>query len=351
MAGHIGSFVDSRLDKIPEGSDLSSLFFLLYDMLRNPSLVVSIPVLHVWSKLLRSKIVLESEAVPQLIRGLLETCASRLVRYEALPEDSDEPTLLFLNEDLDTKPEKHAFIGNYRRYCVDVVEVIVRRSPVEATHHILSQADTRFQQLYDGVPPFHPSNFSKSSLPVLRFDAEVTVIDATLKGYLKWVTSHGTNLQEIERAKEMLEDSFEQWCTQMLQIKFDDPEICRKMITLLVTISTRALPTRSNLALKLLEYIIESPKQEDASLLQYTEAVKDLERSCAIEMQRLAAVFPDHFLVRHSLCCFATSRLTIFKSVYDDLERKINSILSDPSNDQRQRTGFSAFLLIIVSVI
>lgn len=291
------------MEKIPEGSDLNSLFSLLYDMLRNPSLVVSIPVLHVWSKLLRSKIVRDSAAVSQLIPGLLEICASRLVRYEALPDDSEEPTILFLNEDLDTKPEKHAFLGNYRRYCVDVVEVVVRRTPVDATQHILGQAENRFQQLYDGLPPFQPSAFNKLSLPVLRFDAEATVIDAALKGYLKWIATQGANLQEEERARTMLEDCYEHWCNRMIQLRFDDPEITRKLITLLVTISAKALPTRPNLSLQLLENIIQSPKQEDPALPQYSESVKELERACGIEMQRLATVFPDHFFVRARSMC------------------------------------------------
>jgi exportin-5 len=130
---------------------------MFFDMLRNPSLVVSIPVLHCWTKLLRSRIVRESEVVNQMIGGLLETCCSRLIRYEALPEDSEDVTLLFLNEDIDTFPERHAFLGNYRRYCEDVVEVTVRRTPIEAMQHIFGQADTLFQNLYNGLPPFQGS--------------------------------------------------------------------------------------------------------------------------------------------------------------------------------------------------
>lgn len=90
----------------------------------------------------------------QFIGGLLETCSQRLARYEFLPEDSDDPIILFLNEDFDTIPERHAFLGNYRRYCVEVVEIIVRRLPLEATQHILSQAEALFKNLYNGQPRF-----------------------------------------------------------------------------------------------------------------------------------------------------------------------------------------------------
>ena len=105
-------------------------------------------------------------------------CSQRLVRYEAFPDDSNDPTIIFLNDDIDTLPERHAFLGNYRRYCVDVVEVIVRKTPLEALRHILEQATELLKTLYDGNPSFTPENFSRNSTPVLKVDAQATVIDA-----------------------------------------------------------------------------------------------------------------------------------------------------------------------------
>jgi hypothetical protein len=37
-------------------------------------------------------------------------------RYTSWTE-SEDPTVQFLVEDIDTVPERHAFVGNYRRYC------------------------------------------------------------------------------------------------------------------------------------------------------------------------------------------------------------------------------------------
>lgn len=147
-------FIEQKPQHVPEGSDLPGIFGLLFDILRNPSLVVSIPVLHCWSKLLRSRVVRDSNVVSQMIGGLLEVCCERLIRYESFPEDSEDVTILFLNEDIDTVPERHAFLGNYRRFCADVIEVLVRRTPVEAMEHILAQATTMFQNLYQNQPPF-----------------------------------------------------------------------------------------------------------------------------------------------------------------------------------------------------
>jgi exportin-5 len=116
--------------------------------------MVSIPILHAFTKLLRSPVVRNSELINPIVGGLLQLCCTRLVRYEAFPEDSEDPTILFLNEDVDTIPEKHAFLGNYRRYCADVVETLVRKTPVEAMEHILSQSGSLFRNLYVDQPPF-----------------------------------------------------------------------------------------------------------------------------------------------------------------------------------------------------
>ncbi len=43
------------------------------------------------------------------------------------------------------------------------------------------------------------SSFTKNSIPVLRVDAQITVIDAALKGYLKWVSNLGEEPQQNVR--------------------------------------------------------------------------------------------------------------------------------------------------------
>ena len=333
LANSLGLFIEQKPQSIPEGSDLPGIFQLLFDILRNPSLVVSIPVLHCWSKLLRSRIVRDSSVVTSMIGGLLEVCCARLIRYESFPEDSQDVTLLFLNEDIDTVPERHAFLGNYRRFCADVIEVLVRRTPVEAMDHILAQATDMFQKLYNDQPPFQPQTFLKQSQPVLQVDAQVTVIDAALKGYLKWLSIQGSDPQEDERKRTTMEDSFEQWCRQLLQARFEDPEISKKVIQLMSTFSTKALPNRPAFALTFLEHMLTIKLADNTDFAQYSDAVKDLERVCSLEMQKLAMKFPDDFT-----------------NVYDGLERKINEMVANPATDDRQRMAFQAFLFIIMLV-
>lgn len=129
------------------------LHFLLA-VIQHQSLTVSIPVLHAWSRLLTSDRVGNTDLVTGLVPSLLEICTQRLVRWESLPADSDSPTVLFLNEEIDTTPEKHAFVGNYRRYCSSIIETTVLKRPEEAIHHILNVVDEHLNNLYAGVDPF-----------------------------------------------------------------------------------------------------------------------------------------------------------------------------------------------------
>ncbi len=307
------------------------MFGLLFDIMRNPSLVVSIPVLHCWTKLLRSNVVRDSQIVTNMVGGLLETCCARLIRYEALPENTEDVTLQFLNEDIDTIPERHAFLGNYRRFCTDVIEVLVRKTPVEAMEHILGQATNMLQNLYNVQPPFQPQTFSKNSPPVLQVDAQVTIIEAALKGYMRWIQSQGEDAQEDERKRNTIENSLEEWGRQILQARFEDPEIAKKILSLMSSLSTKALGDRPAFALTFLEYMLTIRLADNIVFPQYSDAVKDLERICSLEMQKLAMKFADDFM-----------------NVYEQLENKINEMISDPTTDERQRMAYSAFLFIII---
>ena len=137
-----------------ESVDLTIFLALLLEILQHPSLHVSIPIVHLWAKLLESNTVGTSTPVMNLIGPLLDICSQRLLRYEALPENSSVPSIIFLNEDVDTTPERHAFLGNYARFCDQVVRSIVAKQPFDALHHILGQVDQVLSRLYEGEPAF-----------------------------------------------------------------------------------------------------------------------------------------------------------------------------------------------------
>ena len=149
MIHNVGSFLEDKRNLLLEHADLPSFLNLLLRIVQNESLHVSIPILHLWVQLLNSSTVGNSPAVMSLMGPLLEICSQRLLRYESLPEDSQVPAIIFLKEDIDTIPERHAFLGNYARFCRDVVDNIVRKQPFDALSHILGQADQVTEELHN----------------------------------------------------------------------------------------------------------------------------------------------------------------------------------------------------------
>lgn len=136
----------------------------MVSVIQHQSLTVSIPVLHAFSKLLASERIGNLDLVTALVPSLLGTCTERLVRWESLPADSENPTVVFLNEDIDTTPEKHAFVGNYRRYCSSIIETTVQKRPEEAIGHILGVVSGNLDNLYTGVEPFSGKFFDSLKL-------------------------------------------------------------------------------------------------------------------------------------------------------------------------------------------
>lgn len=75
-------------------------------------------------------------------------------------------------------------------------------------------------------------------MPVLRVDAQFTVVEAALKGYMKWRATHGTKPQEdVERPtparllshadcaqeeeRTNMENNLEGWCERLLAVNFE----------------------------------------------------------------------------------------------------------------------------------
>ncbi|PMD42621.1 ARM repeat-containing protein [Hyaloscypha variabilis F] len=331
MISTVGNYIEQKISAIPEDCDLPNLLNLFLAIAQSPSFVISIPVLVTWTRLLRSETIGGSPTITPLIAPLLELCSSRLIRYESMPEDSDDPSLIFLLEDIDTQPERHAFLGNYRRYSAQVIEYIVRQKQSEAIYHILSQVDQSMHQLYEGQPPFSVTTYSKTSMPILRVDAHFTVVEAALKGYMKWRSSHGSKPQQDEQERLAMENNLETWCERLLEMQFDDPIIRKRVLQLAVAFSTTALDKKVTFMLKVLEHILMSRPVEQPEFSAYNEAVKELQTDGMYELQRLASKMPDQLL-----------------DVYDQLEAKVNEIISSGSLDSKRQVAYQTFLFTII---
>jgi len=201
----LGMFLQQRPLAVYRNCDVPGLLNLLMEILQNTSLVISVPVLYLWTRLLSAKDPPYSSELMHHIATLLNVCSQRLIRYEALPEDSQETTFLFLNADFDTMPERHAFVGNYRRFCTEAVDHIISKAPLEAMPYIISQAETAISSLYTDAPAFSSkstfsltrllyslevgSSYASVSPTVLRADAQSTVLITAVRGFVTWMNS------------------------------------------------------------------------------------------------------------------------------------------------------------------
>ncbi|EGZ69182.1 hypothetical protein NEUTE2DRAFT_94082 [Neurospora tetrasperma FGSC 2509] len=276
-----------------------------------------------------------SEASPaigktDMVLPLLDVCSSRLLRYESLPEDTEDPTFVLLMEDTDTIPERHAFLGNYRRYSCSIIESIIQLRLTDAFQYILSQAENALQTLYEGQPPLNPATYLKNSMPVLRVDAHATVIEAALKGYVKWRARQG-ELPGGDQEISSIETHLEQWCSRLLEMNIEDPLIRKRILQLLVAFSTTALDTKANFMLRVLEHILMTWPALQPEHKTFNDAIRDLQTESMVELQRLASKMPDHLL-----------------DVYDQLEVKVKEMIASGTLDEKRQIAYRSFLFIII---
>ncbi|KAM6518115.1 karyopherin [Fusarium solani] len=328
MLSCLGDYFHRKFPSLPPEAAKQEFLQLLVQVVQHQSLMVSIPVLVTWTRLLSMRSIGPSELVSPLIGSLLEICSSRLVRYENLPEDTQEPTFLFLMEDTDTIPERHAFLGNYRRYSSQVIEAIVQLKLVDAISHILGRTEELLQHLYDGQPPLDKQTYFKHSMPVLRVDSQFTVIEATLKGYAKWRKNRPA---EHQQQGPELEANLETWCNKLLEMSFEDPMIRKRTLQLLVYFSTTALNKNATFMLKVLEHILLTWPALQPEYRAFNDAIKDLQGESMVELQRLASEMPDHLL-----------------GVYDQIENRVNEMMSSGSLDEKRSIAYKSFLFIII---
>ncbi|RAK96179.1 karyopherin MSN5 [Aspergillus ibericus CBS 121593] len=329
MLSYVAGFLEEKtfpLESV-QGVNLQFFFHLTVSVIQNQSLTISIPVLHVWSKLIASERIGNTDLVTGLVPSLLGICTERLIRWESFPADSESPTVAFLNEDIDTVPERHAFVGNYRRYCSSIIETIVQKRPQEAIPHILSGVDANLDNLYAGVEPFSVKSFSKNSIPLMRADTQFAVVEATLKGYNKWVSAHGKMPQQDEQKRSEMEQTLEAWAFKLMQRSFEDPILKQRIIKLVVDISAKALDKTPSFALKALEYILMTRLPDQSEYPVYSESVKELHGLTSHELRRLAMRYADYFATFYDLLEPKIKEISMANRVDDKLQMELTSIL------------------------
>lgn len=330
MISCLGNYLERRHQLISPSADLQGFLELLLAVVQSQSLVVSIPVLVTWTRLLQKAPALIS-ANAHLIGPLLDVCSSRLIRYENLPEDTEDPTYVLLLEDTDTIPERHAFLGNYRRYSCQVIEAIVYLRVTDAMYYILGQTETLLSHLYDSAPPLNMASYNKNSMAVLRVDAQFTVVEAALKGYTKWRAIKDGDQQDRDQKRAQLEPHFESWCNKLLEMNLDDPLIRKRRLQLAVGFSVTALDKKPGFMLKVLEHILVTWPSTQPEHKAFNDAIRDLQSESILELQRLASKMPDYLL-----------------EVYDQLEAKVKEMVASGNLDEKRQVAYQSFLFIII---
>ncbi|KAL9005035.1 MAG: hypothetical protein Q9188_002184 [Gyalolechia gomerana] len=325
---NLGRLLEERPDLVPIDSGLDNFLRLLINVAKNNSLQVSITALHVWVKILSSEKLASSTPVASFIGELLEVCSQRVIKYEALPDDSPNPSIIFLNEDLDTMPERHAFLGNYMRFCKTIVERIVQQQPADALYHILSQAEQVITHLYDGEPAFSVQTYSKTSVPFLKLDAQCSVVEAGLKGSSRWLIGQAEGA--VGQEQEVVMRNLKVWCERILGLNFEDPLVEERVVQLAVGFATGPLKKDTEFASSIFEYILNIQFLDNPSFPAYSEAVKDLQGFCIHELQRLAMKFADYLI-----------------TIFDDIERKVTQVIQNTPHDEHLRSRYYSILFII----
>lgn len=303
---------------------------------QHDSLLVSIPVLHSFTKLLVAKNPTISSAMGQRVAVLLGTCSQRLIKYESLSHE-ELPVILYLNEDFENPPELHSFLGNYRRYCIAVIESIAFYMPQEAVGHILDQTvqmiDTICQEFR---PPFPSTGPAKTPIPVLQLESQASVLRSTMNGFIQW---YGKASRPDSKSDQHTTNniygvtltSLRDFCYKLMTMRPQHPEIARLTTHIAVNVLVKTLQGQPELVVKILDYCLSLQYSDDGSNKDYSAAVKNFQGARLGEMQRIAMSFPDYLL-----------------DVYSDLEARVNTLMSAEGSDERTKWGLQSFLFIIV---
>ncbi|KAK5126308.1 hypothetical protein LTR85_010544 [Meristemomyces frigidus] len=318
--------------------DLPSFFELLLYDLRSKSLVVSIPVLHSWSKMMAVEEGTIIDLVYQALGTLVQICSERLLRYEALPTDTEDEVIQFLDEDFDTVPERHAFLGNYRRYCVSIIQAIGRSRPLEALQHVLDQMRNMLQNgPYTGGRGSYTEQYSKNSLSVLQFDAQFNVVSSALRGYSQWCVDTAALGHEdpifakAESDRASAETALQEWSYSIINLHIDDPEVAAMVLQTLVSI-LRTIKPASPFVLHVVQHLLTMRLYDNAAHTAFSDAVKAFEGLRVLELQKLAIVFSNELL-----------------EVYQELEPRIGVLAQKHSDDPRLVWGYRGFLFMIIA--
>ncbi|KIY02972.1 uncharacterized protein Z520_01437 [Fonsecaea multimorphosa CBS 102226] len=321
--------------KPPDAGTLDLFPFLrfLTMVAGHESLIVSIPVVHSWAKMLEVASWRAVPAVSQCIGPLLEVASQRLMQYDQLPDDTQEPVVIFVNEEIELFPERHGFFLNYRRLCAAVIEWICFAQLEDALHAVMSRADALLSDIELAEQQFDITRYERVSMHILRADAYFAMVDAAFRGFDRWQGAHreSSSPEEDQLGQRMREES-KAWMLNMMNNRhFKDPSIRQRQIKSAVEASNRALKKDTGFAFSVLEHILSSfiiAGQQDSS---YADAVEDLHSYATGELRRLSLQHADYFV-----------------TFYDQLQAKFSDLIDQISANERLQVDLKSTLFSVI---
>ncbi|KIW15048.1 hypothetical protein PV08_07835 [Exophiala spinifera] len=313
--------------------NLDPFLHLLTAMAEHESLIVSIPVVHSWVRLLEVPSWRKAPVVQQCVGPLLQVASQRLIQYDQLPEDAQNPVVIFVNEEIELFPERQGFYLNYRKLCSAVVEWICYAQLEEAMQAVLRRAD----ELLDEVQAFEQQldldNYQRLSMNVLKADAYFAMIDAAFKGLDRWQNTHRDNLSaEQEQMGQRVREASKAWMLDMMsQRDFRDPLIRERQIKTAVEVSNRALQKDTGFAFNVLEHILSSFIISNQQNQVYLEAVNELHGYATSELRRLSLQHADYFV-----------------TFYDQLQSKFTDLINQLGAEERLQIDLESTLFSVI---
>lgn len=352
-----GSTQTMKMEEI----DLANILDLVLLTWQHNSLIISGMSNNFWCSVLRDERLNDHPHVTERLVQMLQIGAQRLIQFEdaRIQMLKGSEVQMYLDLDLESTPELHAFCSNYRRFAFDIVRMVVFKRPKDATLWIREQFATFFQREYSEGSG---SNFGTKTSPMyVSAEMKLALVEACLRGVLRFkelynavaasqeasdpVTKLGGVSTDVvskacwsrERQAEMLqelqqtEEIIFSWCEEIIALPIRDPLILGRHISVLVAFSG-FLHSRSGLLFKILEKVIESATYYypvDVADSNMT-SIRDLRGRCGVELLRLGSTLPDQLW-----------------EIYPQLEATVGNILGKPTATESEHTVFNALLLAV----
>lgn len=320
----------------PESSVLNVSPFLsfLINIAQHDSLIVSIAGVHAWDRLLATPSWRRTNAVSECVSALLMVVSPRLLQYDQIAEDeTDDPCVIFVVEEIEIYPERQGFFMNYRKLCASVVEWVCYVHLEQAVEYTLTQVDEGLASISKEDAKFNPADYKRITPLSLRADGQFSIADAAFRALDKSLSTAARH-PKVENAQtaDNVRGQCKSWALRMLSDhKFNDPSIVQRQIKTAVELASHAFQNDTGFAVAVLEHILASFMIIKPDHAAYSEGVTDLYSFNTGELRRLAQSHADYFA-----------------TFYEQLSGKFGDLISNLNVDPRIQTDLKSILFLIV---